>query len=263
MGQQRFVRKNMAVYDTQLRQEKKRTRRTVFYVLLFLFVTLVFLAVCAAVFLNIETINVNGNTKYTYDEIRELVPITEGENIFSFKASKIEEELTKTLPYVGSVDIDRDLPTTVDINITEEEPCFATRIANDTYILSSELKVIEVMKDTDPSTTGLTLLTLNNVRQCILGSKLVFVNERSNAALTALYDALERNYIDDKIKAVDMRTRFDIYIHYDNRFEVYIGDTESIDIKIRFLVAILDELEEDATGTIDISDPREASVALS
>ena len=43
MEQQRFVRKNTNVFETQRRNEKKHTRRTVFYVILFLSVTVVFL----------------------------------------------------------------------------------------------------------------------------------------------------------------------------------------------------------------------------
>lgn len=263
MEQQRFVRKNMALYDTQLRQEKKRNRRTVFYVFLFLFVTLVFLAVCAAVFLNVKTINVNGNEKYSYEQIRELIPIVEGENIYSFDSDELETILTQNLPYIGSVEIKRDLPSTVEINIIEEKPYYAAELAGNTYLLSSDLKVLEILKDVSADSTELAVLSMNNVRQCIVGSQVEFVNERTNAALTSLYESFESNFIEDKIDGVDVRSRFDIYIYYDDRFEVYIGDTESIDIKIRFLVAIIDELEDGATGVIDVSNPREASVALS
>ena len=90
-----------------------------------------------------------------------------------------------------------------------------------------------------------------------------FVDERTLDALLTLYQSFEANYIESKIKDVDVRSRFDIYINYDDRFEVYLGDTENIDIKIRFLVGIIDELDDDAKGKIDVSNHREASVALS
>ncbi len=263
MEQQRFVRKNTTMFDAQRRQEKKRVRRTVFYVFLFLAVSLVFLAVCVAVFLNVETVSVNGIERYTYEQIIEYVPIEIGDNIYSFDSDKIEENIMQALPYIGEVEIKRDLPTTVVINITEKKPYYAAELAGDTYLMSADLKVLEKLPDTSAESTGLATLSLTSVRHCIVGNTLQFVDERTTDALMELYNSFEENFINTKIKGVDVRSRFDIYIDYDNRFQVYLGDTDNIDIKIRFLVGIIDELEEGTKGKIDISDHREAAVALS
>ena len=169
---QRFVRKNTAIFDAQRRQEKKRARRTVFYVLLLLFISAIFLAVCVTVFLNVETININGLQKYTYDDVIAHIPIEIGDNIYSFDAEEIEAIITESLPYVGSVEIKRDLPTTIEVNIIEKEPYFAAELAGDTYILSSDLKVLEKLSDTSAKNSDLTMLTLNSVRRCIVGTNL-------------------------------------------------------------------------------------------
>lgn len=263
MEQQRFVRKNTTMFDAQRRQEKKRARRTAFYVFLFLAVSLVFLAVCVAVFLNVETVCINGLERYSYDEVIQYVPITVGENIYSFDADEIEANILQSLPYVGEVSIKRDLPTTVVIEIMEKKPYYAAELAGDTYLLSSDLRVLEKLPDTDAASTGLATLTLTSVRKCIVGNQLEFVDERTTDALIELYSCFEDNYIETKIKGVDVRSRFDIYIDYDKRFNVYLGDTDNIDIKIRFLVGVIDELGEGTKGEIDISDHREAAVALS
>lgn len=263
MEQQRFVRKNTAMFDAARRQERKRTRRTVFYVFLLTFISLVFLVVCAAVFLKVNTVNINGISKYSYEQIMEKVPIAMGENIYSFDSDEIEADILQTFPYVGSVEIKRDLPTTVEVNITEEIPYYAADIAGDTYILSPNLKVLECLPDTDNTTLDMVALSINNVRRCIVGQNVEFVSERNAAALTALYAGFESNFIQNKIISIDFGSRFDISFNYDNRFQVYVGDTDNIDIKMRFFVAILDELEPNATGKIDVSNPQEASVSLS
>ncbi|MBO5869432.1 MAG: FtsQ-type POTRA domain-containing protein, partial [Clostridia bacterium] len=143
MGQQKFVRKNMAIYDAQRRHESKRTKRKVFYAFLLVCISLVFLAVCVAVFLNVKTINVNGLERYETEQIMEYVTIAEGDNIFSFEASVIEEKIKESLPYVGAVEIKRDLPSTVEINVTEYKPYFISELAGDSYLISSNLKVLE------------------------------------------------------------------------------------------------------------------------
>jgi hypothetical protein len=50
MEQQKFVRKNMAVLDAQRRHENKQKRRTVFYIVLFVLISIAFIAVSVFVF---------------------------------------------------------------------------------------------------------------------------------------------------------------------------------------------------------------------
>lgn len=263
MERQRFVRKNTAIFDAQRRNEKKRTRRIVFYVALFLSISLIFLGVCVAVFLNVESVNVIGIEKYSAEQILEYVPIQIGDNIFSFDSAEIEEGLKKELPYVGSVEIERDLPTSVNVNVVEEKPFYAATLASETYLLSSDLKVLEKAKNVSAEQLGITELSLNNVRRCIVGQSLEFIDERTEVALNELYSSFENHYIEDKVKSVDVRSRFDIYINYDGRFEVYLGNTENIEIKISFLVKIIEELKPTDKGRINLSNYREAAVALS
>lgn len=263
MERQRFVRKNTAIFDAQRRNEKKRTRRIVFYVALFLSISLIFLGVCTAVFLNVETVNVTGTVRYVPEQILEYVPIQVGDNIFSFDSNEIIESLKNELPYIGDVEIERDLPTAVNINIVEETPFYAADLAGETYLLSADLKVLEKQSGVSAEQLGLTNLSLNNVRRCIVGQSVEFIDERTEVALDELYASFENLYIEDKIKSVDVRSRFDIYVNYDGRFEVYLGNTENIDIKIRFLVKIIEELKPTDKGRINLSNYREAAVALS
>lgn len=260
--QQRFTRKNQVLFDAQRRQEKKRTRRTVFYVLLFISVSLVFLGVCFAVFLNVESFEINGNERYSYDDIVEMIPVEIGENIYSFSASDAEERIKRELPYIGDIKISRDLPKTILVEIVEEKPYYATDLAGETYILSSDLKVLERRKDITASDTDLALLKLNSVRRCVVGETLEFVDERTSDAVSELYSLFSANFIESDITSLDVRSRFDIYIGYQNRFDIYLGDMDNADIKIRFLVGIIDDLYPDSKGTIDISNHTEASVSL-
>lgn len=263
MEQQRFVRKNKAVFEAAQRQERKRTRRTVFYISLFLVVSIIFLVVCAVVFLKVKTININGNEKYTPEQIMEYIPINLEDNMYSFDAGDIESEILRQFPYIKEVDISRDLPTTIDVNIVEERAYYAADIAGDAYILSPQLKVLECKTNTDASSLGIATIELSNIRRCIVGSEVEFVSTRDLDALNTLYANFEANGIQNRIRSVDFGSRFDKTFNYDNRFKVYIGDTEDLLIKMRFLVAVLEELEPNSTGVINISNPREASVALS
>ena len=263
MEQQRFVRKNLNLVEAQQRQEKKRLRRKIFYVFLFIIISAVFIGVCFAVFLDIKEINVNGNSKYSYEEIVKYIDAKKGDNIYSFDAKDTEERMKQELPYIGKIEIKRKLPSTVEINIVEEMPYYITEIGGKQYILSTDLKVLEQQNNPDAESGKLAKLDVGNVRKCMVGSDIEFADPRTFDALNELYSCFENEVIEGKIKGVKAKTRFDIYINYDDRFKVYVGDMENADIKIKFLVSILDRLGKTAKGTIDVSEGNEAAVALS
>ncbi len=263
MEQQKFVRKNMAIYDAQRRQEKKRNRRTAFYVCLFTFISLTFIVIAVAVFLKVKTVDITGNERYSDKEISKLVPIEVGDNMFSFDSDEIESAILEKYPYIKEVNVKRDFPTNVVVEIIESKPYYSVDLAGDTYLLSPELKILDKKNKGEVTEEVCTQLSLNNVRRCLVGEELQFVDERTFDAIVDLHEIFKTQYIDSKIKSIDVRSRFDIYLNYDNRFKVYLGDMENADVKIRFLVRILDEQEEGATGTIDISNPQEAAVAYS
>ena len=221
MEQQKFVRKNMAIFDAQRRQDKKRKRRTVFYVILFVMVSLVFIAIATAVFLKVSKVTISGNSRYSDKQIGALVPIAVGDNMFSFDAESIEQAICDKYPYVDSVEIKRDLPTTVEVIVKEEKPYYLSEIAGEQYVLSADLKVLERVEEEQGVDAELTLLSLNNVRRCIVGDELEFVDKRTYDAILSLYENFTANFIDDKVLGVDVRSRFDIYINYDNRFSIY------------------------------------------
>ncbi len=259
---QSVFKKDRGFSNVQKRNQAKRKRINLFYIILFLVISVVFLVICSAVFLKVKSVSINGCEKYSYEQIMEYVNIKEGENIYSFDKEQVENAILNNFPYIKSVEIKRDLPTTVEINIEEEKVYFASELAGDTYLMSSELKVLERLTDTKSTQTDYVALSLNNVRECIVGDSVKFVNNRTLDAITELYDNLEYNAITHKIKSVDVRSRFDIYVNYEDRLEIYLGDSDDMDTKISFLVSIVDQLETDAKGEIDISNPREASVIL-
>lgn len=263
MGQQKFTRKNIQIYDAQRRQENKRKRRVIVYVSLFLAVSLVFIAVCVAVFLKIDKILIKGNERYSDDQIWEYIPIKKGDNIFAFKAKEIEANINLAYPYIDKVEIKRDFPSTVIVNIEEASPYYYAKIAGDNYYISSELKVLEKLPADVLPDAIFKELKLNNVKKCVVGNSIDFVDKRTYDAISELNDLFVEYGLDNKISRIDIRSRFDIYFDYNDRFEIYLGDMENAEVKIRFLVEIFNELGENATGTIDISDPREAAVALS
>ena len=102
-------------------------------------------------------------------------------------------------------------------------------------------------------------LRCNDIAFCVVGKYLRFYNNGSYESYEKLYNAMEKYELVDKIDYIELVTRFDIYFSFDERIEVYIGESDDADMKIRFFKGILSKLDDDAEGTLDLTSTKEAS----
>lgn len=259
--QRRFVRSSVSMDALRSKQDKKRRRRTVFYVSLFTGVTLVFLVVCFFLFFRVSKINVEKNEIYSDEQILKELPIAKGDNLFSFDISEAENALRKALPYIGDVSISRSLPNTVTVTISERKAEMTLVLGDDAYLLSGDLQVLGRIGGTE-ITAGVTRLYTGSVARCLVGEAVTFTDSRTSSDLAELYRCLSEYDMLEQVVTIDMVSRFDITLNYADRFTVYLADIDNMDIKIRFLQGILEKLKPTDRGYINLSDHREAAVRL-
>lgn len=262
MEQVRFKRKTVDMDVMKKQQNRKQVRRTVFYVLLFVTVLMLFLCAAFFVFFRVKGFTVTGNSRYSDEEVVAAAGIEVGSNIFSFKKEDIETAITSALPYVGGVTVSRDFPSGVAIEITEKKAVMYTEINGEYFLMSDDLVVLALTDNSGEVPRDAIKLTTGTVAECLVGRELTFLDTRTRDALLEMYSVLAANDMQYLIKEINIKSRFDIRMAYTDRFSIYIGDIEDFDLKIPFLAKIIEELYDDDTGSIDLSDYREASVSL-
>lgn len=254
----RYKRKAVSMEVMRRQNAKKRLKRNLFYIFILVLLCAVFFAVCFFVFFKVKTIEYTGLTRYSEEEITATLGIELGENLYSFKANELEQKIKDEYPYLGEVNIKRSLPSTLKINIVEKTAKCYLNVHDTYYLLSDDLLVVEESK-TPYKDEKLVELRCNEVAYCIVGKYLRFTSEGSYNAYEKLYEAMTKFDIIEKVDYIELKTRFDIYFKYDNRIEVYIGDSIDVDMKIRFFKGILTKLEENAEGYLDLTNTKEAS----
>ena len=109
------------------RHSRSRTRRRnrgrfgPLFKLLCVVGVIVALTVGATVFFRVETVTVTGNQRYTQEEIVTASGIQLGDNLYSLNKVRIGQNIRTTLPYIGELTINRALPSTILITVTEWE----------------------------------------------------------------------------------------------------------------------------------------------
>ena len=109
------------------RSSRNRTRRRgrgrfgLLFKVLCLLALVVALTAGATVFFRVEVVSVEGNHRYSREEIVEVAGIQQGDNLYAWNKFQVAERLLQTLPYIGEVSIRRVLPSTVVITVSEWE----------------------------------------------------------------------------------------------------------------------------------------------
>ena len=255
----RFKRKPVAMDELKQRQQSRRLRRKVFYIALFVVLVAVFTAVCFIVFFKIKTIKVEGESRYTYEQIAEAFGVEEGKNLYSFSSSEREKSMALDLPYLNKVIIERDLPSTVVIHIEEKKPDMYVEISGDRYLLTDSMQILEYT-DSPSKLYGLMKLRMEpeTVGRCIVGEKLLFSDERTGDVVAQAFSDISAANLASRVTYIDANNRFGIYIGLDGKYDIYMGDINEFDTKLAFAAGIVDKLStlsgNTEDGEIDVSE---------
>lgn len=130
----------------QRRHHSRRRRRGRFSGLYrFLAVLAVIAAVAAAcvIFFRINAVTVQGNSRYTAEEVIEASGIVSGDNLIAISKGQVASAIRTQLPYVESVSIKRRLPDTVELTVRERVAVASVDSAGGRWLISSQGKLLE------------------------------------------------------------------------------------------------------------------------
>ncbi len=243
-----------------------------------------------AIFFKVETVNVAGMEKYTAWEIREQSGIQDGENLLTLNKARVAGKIKAGCPYVDTVKIRIKIPDTVNIEITELAVVYAiedaeggwwlmdaegmvvdqtTGIAADTYTKIQGVKIqtpaigqkavayepeqpteepTEEPEQTDPEDEIQEETTLPVTNTPVT----VFASEQLNLAISIL-QALEVNRVIGGITSVDVTDPYDLQMWYENRYQVFLGDSSRLEYKISAMVSAIGQMTQYQRGELDVS----------
>ena len=243
------------------RYSKKRTRGR----FSFLYKLLTFVVICGAIsvalalFFKIETIHVTGNQRYNNETILDASGIQIGDNMFLMNKFDSAENITAALPYVETVQIRRHIPTTLQIDITECHAPAAIRQDGKVWLISDQGKIIDCLDPSSwsqyPQITGITmaeptvgqLLTVESDAQAVQGS------------LFALLYQLEQKGLLADVQEIHLEDASTLTLRYLDRFDVILPSDADFSYKLEYLIAVVQRLEVNETGTIDMTQSDKAS----
>lgn len=239
-----------------INKKKMSRRRKIRKNILTFFLAVVALCVGAvlvfSLFFKVNTVSVNGENIYSDKMIVEKSGVEIGTNLFRINEEKLSEKLSKELPYIKSVTIERKLPDTLVINV-ESTREVAAIVSNNVYVLIDETgKVLD--KDTSVLRENVAIINNVKLKEKNEGELIVFTNKKKTDVLITLLDALKKSGL-ELLTEIDLKNINDIKIKYDDRITFEVGSLTNIETKLARGVAALEkenEINAYSEGTLDL-----------
>jgi len=237
------------------RGKKRRIRRMVITIVLSVIVTVIFAVACISLFFITENIVIEGDTRYTSEEIIAISGIEYGKNLYDIDKAAIEQQLISHLPYIKDVKIRRRVPDTIAIIIEEDTPVYYFEIQGEYFMISDTLRVLERTDDIAEMLVrepDIIKLNTQTITYAVEGDPIVFKNEGYYTYAQDMLATFLESTIGDKITLIDFSDKFSIYVMYEKRLRIEVGDISDIDMKIRFADGIISSLDKNYSGTVNV-----------
>ena len=231
---------------------RRKLKKNMLSVLLAVVVMCVGLVLVFSLFFKINTITISGDKVYSDKMVADKSGIEMGENLFKVNGEKLTEKLSKDLPYIKSVTVERKLPDTIIINVEAAKEVAAITTKKGFVLLDETGKVL----DKNASILKENVAVVNNVKlkEYIEGEKVVLTDEKKTETLIKLFEAI-KNADMQLLTEIDLKNVNDIKIKYDDRITFAVGSLTNIETKLARGVAALEkenEINAYSEGTLDL-----------
>ena len=232
----------------------RRSRgRIVFVILMVLLIAAALVGACT-VFFRVEFVEVEGNARYSEEQILDAAHIDMGENLILTQKDLIAQRICEELPYVDSVVVKKRFPTTLRLLITETSPAavIATEDESSWWLIDGKGKILEQV-DAATAENYTRVLGLYAVEPEV--GKPVDVGEghiTQLKGLLGLLQVLQERGMTSQINSINASSRTELVMVYQGRIQAKLLNNVDFNRKILILEEIVAVLGEEEWGILDM-----------
>ena len=205
------------------------------------------------------------STVYEQQEIIDATGIGLNKSLIFVDLDEAEKTVEKTLPFLKNVKITKKLPTGLVIRFEEAGMAYAIEVSSGTYaITNDEFKVLNI---SGVVPEGVVPVKGQSPVKKDIGETVAFVLQNAEDKdapeaedkvlniLNAIASTVSKNEFEG-ITAINLSSLFDIYLIYQDRILIELGDSQNIESKAAFFVRAIEEenmIDSSKTGIMDFT----------
>ena len=213
------------------RRYRKRRGGIAYTILAVLLIAASVVAACT-VFFRVEEVTVEGNERYSQEQILSVASVEMGANMILTPGEQIAQRIYRALPYVDHVEVQKRFPTTLKMVITESQPVAVITGAASAWIVDAKGKLLEPEQGAQAQTTP--------------------ENQAQLDGLTAMTTALASCGLMEGMTSIDVSSKTEIVMVYDGRLTVKVLNNVDFDRKLKALKQVIAVIGEEGRGTINM-----------
>lgn len=210
----------------------------------------------------VKSFTVEGVSPYTNEEIIAASGIEIGKNLLFANLEDASENIEKSLPYTDNVRITKKLPDSIIIRFDETSRAFAVEVSTGMYaVTNSNLKVLEL---SGVLPADVALIKGAAPIKSDVGETITFSpgdeTDLTFDLIKNITAAITENGMED-ISYIDVTNRSDIYLIYQGRIVLSLGDSLDVESKISLGNRVIREenaIDPSQFGTVDLTIPKKA-----
>ena len=246
--------------EARERYEKKlkivtRNRRILFGTVAVVVVAAVFAVLSLTVLFNVSEVKVaKAGKHYQPEQIIEAADVEVGDNMVATNWDRVKEKVEQKLPYVLSLEIKKTASGKITFSVMDDTATLVFKTSKGYALADANCKVLEIVKE-KPKNNGLTLLTVKNRINADPGETISFADDGESILYDTIRTAIKNSGIGN-ITGIDISDPENIYLEYQSRYRLYLGNSEDIEYKLREakkIIAEEDENDPNQIGEINLS----------
>ncbi len=230
--------------------KKKRGSRGGNYALYYIFAgiiaVIVFAILAKTVLFNCSAIEVEGNQRYSADEIISASGLVTGKSLLDIDEKAAQERITAALAYIDMAEVSKSFPTKMKIVVKEAERWYDLQYGGSHFVVSRLGKVIEAARD-----SSLPVVKGYEPAEPSVGVYLTSQVEGKTDIPAQVLIAAETAGLTG-ITSMDITDRFEIKVLVEDRITLELGNATQLENKM-YIAKELIESEITATESVTVN----------
>ena len=236
-------------------RRRRRGRFGFFYKLLAMLVICGAIIAALTLFFRVDTVVATGQQRYSAEEIRTASGVEQGDNLYLLNKYDVVSRIQAALPYIEEIRINRKLPDTLLIEVTECARPLAIVQDGSAWLVSTRGKIVDQKPAGEAEGYG--VISGCELLSPSVGTKLALSTDYAlqQQSLEELLAALQAAGMLEKVDGIRLDDLSTLYLDYDGRFTVKLPYGADYAFKLRALKAYLEDtgvIQDNMTGTFDM-----------
>lgn len=213
----------------------------------------------------IQTVESEGNSYYTTEQLMQAAGIKKGNEIFGLDLDHALQSIFEGCPYVEKCSVGITSPVSVKISVSEKTDVMYTKldgkyVSMEYNAKDASMRVLEVREDEEALLPFLSV-SLPEIESAVVGNRILFADDDDIAYVQALTDALEEHKVLARVRHLDAEDVTRLAYTLEDGRTVKLGTLDQLDEKIELAEQMLANPENADGVTFNVSNPDKPTVA--